>query len=354
MEYRYLGRSGLKVSTICLGTMTFSHSEGILPTQCDEETSHAILDRFVALGGNFIDTANVYSQGKSEEVIGSWLKKNHAVRKRLVIASKVRFPMDPTEPNAMGLSRKHILASVEDTLQRLGTSYIDILQMHCWDEGTPIEETLRTVAQLIQQGKVLYFGVSNVLGWQLQKIVDVSRELNLPPIVSLQAQYSLLCRWTEWELQAVCQNEGLGLLPWSPLKGGWLSGKFRRDDKSPVAGTRVAWAEETGSKLQSAPGFSAYASDEKIWELIDTLHAIAEETQHTVAQVALRWLLQKAAVPSVVIGAKTVQQLEDNIKAGFSGFRLSSEQMARLDTLSEVPVPYPYEMVWRCQAPRKR
>ncbi len=196
-----------------------------------------------------------------------------------------------------------------------------------WDEGTPIEETLRTVAQLIQQGKVLYFGVSNVLGWQLQKIVDVARELGIPPIVSLQAQYSLLCRWTEWELQTVCQNEGLGLLPWSPLKvcgkphflplpakphsyhllflllsplakGGWLSGKFKRDAEAPPEGSRVAWAEETGSKLQSAPGFKAYAGDDKVWDLIDGLFTTAEETQHTVAQVALRWLLQKAAVPS--------------------------------------------------------
>jgi len=349
MEYTFLGKSGLRVSRICLGCMTFGDN-GNGAKSCDEAESHAVLDRFLELGGNFIDTANVYAAGQSEAYIGSWLKKNPEKRSSLIIATKTRFPMSKTDVNAGGLSRKHIVDSVNASLARLQTDYIDVLQMHCWDDGTPIEETLGTVGDLIRSGKIHYFGVSNVTGWQLQKIVDTAARMGLPPIVSLQAQYSLLCRWTEWELQAVCKNEGLALMPWSPLKGGWLTGKITRD-KAPED-SRVAWAESTGSKLQSAPGFSSFSKDESVWTLLDTLSAIAKETSRSVPQVSLKWLLQKPRVDTVVIGARTLAQLEDNCGAG-QAWELSQEQMKRLDDCSAPSVPYPYEMVWRCQAGRQ-
>eukprot|EP00051_Salpingoeca_urceolata_P015024 m.192292 g.192292 ORF g.192292 m.192292 type:complete len:364 (+) comp18265_c1_seq1:228-1319(+) len=350
MKYNYLGNTGVKVSAICLGTMTFGERGDGSPGQLSEAASHELLDKFVELGGNFIDTADVYSGGKSEEYIGTWLEKQD--RDSLVLATKLRFPTSKTDVNAVGLSRKHIIAGVDASLKRLKTPYIDLLQTHCWDEGTPIEETLGALASLVQQGKVLYVGVSNVTGWQLQKIVDTAKSLNLP-IASLQSQYNLLCRWTEWELLPVCEREGVAMLPWSPLKGGWLSGKFHRGMAEAPEGSRVAWAEQNAIKLQSAPGFAKYAKDDKIWDLTDALAEVAKETGKSVAQVSLKWLLQQAAVPSVVIGAKKISQLEDNCGAG-GEWELSAAQLQKLNDVSALDIPYPYEMVWRCQGARKR
>ncbi len=218
MEFRYMGRTGLKVSELCLGAMTFGR-------EADEATSFAMMDRFVAAGGNFIDTADVYSQGVSETIVGRWLQGQ--ARDQVVIATKARFSMGEG-PNRVGLSRKHLLHAVEDSLRRLGTDYLDLYQVHCWDPGTPLEETLSTLNQLVLQGKVRYIGVSNFKAYQLQKAIDLSRANGWEVMACLQPLYNLLDRTIEWELVEVCQNEGLGIIPWSPLRGGWLTGRYRR------------------------------------------------------------------------------------------------------------------------------
>jgi aryl-alcohol dehydrogenase-like predicted oxidoreductase len=197
MDYRYLGKTGLKVSELCLGAMTFGR-------EATEEISHKMLDQFVAAGGNFIDTADVYTRGVSEEITGRWLKKQK--RDELVIATKVRFPMGE-KPNDVGVSRKHIMAGIEASLKRLQTDYIDLYQVHCWDKGTPLEETLSTLDTLVKRGLVRYIGTSNYTGWQLQKAIDISKGMGLEPFTCLQPQYNLLCRSTEWDLIPVCETK---------------------------------------------------------------------------------------------------------------------------------------------------
>ncbi|XP_022343166.2 1-deoxyxylulose-5-phosphate synthase YajO-like [Crassostrea virginica] len=338
MEYNYLGRSGLRVSNICLGTMTFGR-EGV-----DAALSHQILDRFVALGGNFIDTANVYSRGISETIIGQWLVKQK--REGLVIATKVRGTMGEGV-NDVGLGRKHILQSCEESLKRLQTDYIDLYQIHCYDDAVPPEEWLGALRDLVTAGKVRYIGVSNLCGWQLQKVVDLCKYEKFPPIISLQQQYSLLCRHPEFEEFQVCKNEGVGVLPWSPLKGGILTGKYKRGVQPGKSEGRIGVIAQDESKaLQSAPAWSKYDSNENYWKLMAAMEKCATKAGKTVAQVALRWLLQKDVVPSVIIGATSVKQLEDNVGAA-SNWQLSKEQMDELDTLSEPDIPYPYEMIWR-------
>lgn len=299
------------------------------------------------------DTADVYQKGESERIVGRWLVKNAEKRAKLVVMTKCRGAVDPSTagPNDIGLSRLHILQACEDSLARLQTPYIDVLQAHVWDDGTPVEEQVRAFAHLIDTGKIRYYGYSNTTGWQLQKLVDTADRLGLPRPIALQQQYSLLCRQVEWEVTPVCEREGVGFLPWSPLKGGWLSGKITRESGIP-ANSRIAWAEATGSGMQSHPGYSKFKDDEKVWGLIDALQATAQEASCTVAQVAIRWLLQKKAVSSVVIGAKSVKQLADNIQA--AKVRLPDAAMAKLDEASALPVPYPYEMVNRLQAGRAR
>jgi aryl-alcohol dehydrogenase-like predicted oxidoreductase len=335
MNYRYRGKTGLKVSELCLGAMTFGR-------ETNEETSHQILDRFIETGANFIDTADVYSRGISEEIVGRWLKDK--ARDDLVIATKVRFPMGDG-PNEIGISRKHILAGVENSLRRLNTDYIDLYQVHCWDNGTPLEETLSTLDSLVKSGKVRYIGVSNFNGWQLQKALDLSRNMGWEPFSCLQPQYNLLCRSTEWELIPVCQNEGLGVIPWSPLKGGWLSGKYQRGMTAAPKGSRVEIAEEKGW----SESWSAY-NNEHTWTVLDALFAVAEDVGKTPAQVALNWLLQRPGVTAPIIGARTMAQLEDNLKA--SGWSLNEEQMAQLNQASELTLPYPYDFITRANSQR--
>jgi len=373
-DFRYIGKTGLKVSAICLGTMTFgglpiddSALPKTRPGQTDEAASHAILDRFVELGGNFIDTADVYpasgsgQMGESEEIIGTWLKKRQELRPSLVLATKVRFQTrsDPFAGgfNGGGLTRNHILWSIEQSLKRLQTNYVDLYQIHCWDNVTPIEETFKTLDTLVQNGKIRYIGVSNVTGWQLQKICDIVKALNLEPVVTLQAQYSLLSRGIELELTEVCKNEGVGILPWSPLKGGLLTGKFGRD-VVPPEGSRAAWVKDNPHKKSQACPLPDDFNNDKTHKLLEGMRAIAESKSVTdsdpitLAQVALRWVLQKPGVSSVIIGAKTISQLEDNIKS--LTLELSEEEMRELDGLSAMDIPYPYEMIWRCNNNRGR
>lgn len=325
MKYVNLGRTGLEVSALCLGAMTFGR-------ESTEEVSVEMLNRFKELGGNFIDTANVYGHGVSEEILGRWLATQH--RDEWVIATKVRFTMKDA-PNQRGLSRKHIIASAEASLRRLQTDHIDLYQIHMWHNSTPIEETLSALDTLVQQGKVRYIGASNVSGWQLQKAIDLSRQHGWSAFVCLQPLYNLLDREVEWELVPVCQNEGVGIIPWSPLRGGWLSGKFRRGMTAPLPETRVKKAEEEGW----TESWSAY-NTEQTWQIIDALLAIAEETGRSPAQVALNWLLQQPAVTAPILGARNMTQFEDNM--GAATWDLTPEQTARLTAVSDKPLPYPY------------
>ena len=336
MDYRYLGRTGLKVSELCLGAMTFGR-------ESTEAESIQMMNRFVEAGGNFIDTANVYTRGISEEIVGRWLRNRN--RDELVIATKARFPMSEG-PNDLGLSRKHLLGAVEASLRRLQTDYIDLYQVHCWDPGTPLDETLSTLDTLVRSGKVRYVGASNYSGWQLQKAIDVSRHHGWEAFSSLQPLYNLLDRSLEWELVHVCQNEGLGIIPWSPLRGGWLSGKYRRGMVAPVAGTRIEKAEQEGW----SESWSAYNTD-RTWSILDALFAVAEETGKQPAQVALRWLLQRPGVTAPIIGVRTLAHLESNL--GAAGWELSPAQMTRLTEVSEPELPYPYDFITRAATARR-
>jgi len=335
LQMRYLGRTGLKVSELCLGTMTFGR-------ETSEAGSHAMLDAFVAAGGTFIDTANVYTRGVSEEILGRWLARQP--RDEYVIATKVRFGMGPGA-NEIGLSRKHIRSSVEASLRRLQTDYIDLYQVHCWDRGTPLEETLRTLDDLVREGKVRYIGASNFTAWQLQKAIDLSRQNGWEPFTCLQPLYNLLDRYTEWELMPVCQNEGLGVIPWSPLRGGWLSGKYHRGMTAPVENTRIEAAEQSGWSER----WSVYAT-ERTWSIIDELLAIAGETGKSPAQVALNWVLHQPGVTAPIIGARTLRHLHDNL--GAAGWTLAADHMQRLSTVSAQPAPYPHDFIARAMGNR--
>lgn len=337
MQYRFLGSTGMKVSELCLGTMTFGR-------ESSEHDSHAILDRFVDAGGNFIDSADVYTQGASEEIIGRWLKNQR--RDDLVVATKVRFPMGE-KPNDQGLSRKHILAGVDASLRRLQTEYIDLYQVHAWDGAAWLPETLSTLNSLVQAGKVRYIGASNFTGWQLQKAIDLSRHMGWEPFCCLQPQYNLLERAIEWEILPVCQQEGLGVIPWSPLRGGWLSGKFRRGMTAPPTGSRIEMAEEQGW----SESWSAY-NNEHTWTVLDALLAVAEQVGKTPAQVAISWLLYRPGVTAPIIGARSVDQLESNLSA--RGWSLTPEQMSQLDQASDFSLPYyPYNPNYRSRYKRE-
>jgi aryl-alcohol dehydrogenase-like predicted oxidoreductase len=326
MDYRFLGKTGLKASELCLGAMTFGWTT-------EEEDSRRIMDRFVEAGGNFIDTADVYSGGKSEEIVGRWLKTKP--RDQMVVATKVRFPTGQG-PNDVGLSRSHILAGVEASLRRLGTDYIDLYQVHAWDSLTPLEETLSTLDSLVKSGKVRYLGASNFTGWHLQKAVETSRRMGWERFVCLQPLYNLLDRGVELELIPVCQNEGLGVISWSPLRGGWLSGRYRRGMTTPPEGTRVEMAEKRGW----GETFTDY-NTEHTWHLLDTLYAVAQEVDKTPPQVALRWLMQRPGVTAPIVAARLLRHFEDNL--GACGWSLTDDQMARLTTASDKPLPYPYD-----------
>ncbi|KAI8783011.1 1-deoxyxylulose-5-phosphate synthase YajO [Biomphalaria glabrata] len=333
----FLGQSGLKVSNLCLGTMTFGESQTGRIGQSDEDLSHQIINRFVERGGNFFDTANVYGRGTSENILGKWLERQ--TRENFIIATKVRSNMGvENNPNNVGLSRKHITSSIDASLGRLRTDYVDLFQAHAFDDGTRLEETLRTFDDLVRAGKVRYIGVSNFTGWQLQKLVDTSERLGLNPIVSLQQQYSLVCRESEFEPFQVCKTAGIGVLPWSPLKGGLLTGKVKRGVE-PTEG-RLGWSVANAkARNQTAPVLSSLS--DRTFDIIESAENIGQKYGRSVAQVALRWLLQKDVVSSVIIGARTLEQLEDNLGAG-SGWALSQEEMNLLDDLSKPSIQYPY------------
>ena len=325
MEYRTLGGSGTVVSAQCLGAMTFGH-------ESDEQTAHAQLDRFVERGGNFIDTADVYSLGRSEEIIGRWLAARPDLRDRLVIATKGRFPMGDGRNDA-GLSRTHLGRALDASLRRLGVDAVDLYQAHAWDPLTPIEETLGFFDDAVRAGKIRYAGVSNFLGWQLQTAALMAGDA--APIVTLQPQYNLLARDIELEIVDVCRNEGIGILPWSPLAGGWLTGKYDRDEQ-PTGATRLG--EDPGRGMEAYGPRNAH---ERTWRIIDAVREVAEGRGVPMSHVALAWVADRPAVTSVILGARSVAQLDENL--GAADLHLSDKETAML-TDASVPLvaDYPY------------
>jgi aryl-alcohol dehydrogenase-like predicted oxidoreductase len=323
LELRSLGRTGIRVSELCLGCMTFGR-------EADEATSKQMVDRFVDAGGNFVDTADVYTQGVSEEITGRAIK---AKRDQIVLATKVRFPMGDG-PNDVGASRRHIRLGVEASLRRLGTDWIDLYQIHCFDGRTPFEETISTLDDLVHEGKVLYVGASNYTAWQLMKAIGIAELRGWTPFSTLQPEYSLITRDIERELLPLCRNEGLAVLPWSPLGGGILTGKYQKDAPLPE-GTRGGEAE--------MPIAFTYKLDDRAWNIVDAVQKVAGETGKSAAQVALNWVVNRPGITSPIIGARNVKQLDDNL--GAVGWQLEDEQWKALAWASAFPRGYPYDFI---------
>lgn len=334
MEYRRLGQSGLKVSTLCFGTMALgepmegSASQGF---GTDEKTSFAILDRALEAGVNFLDTANVYGMGLSESTLGNWFSQGNGRRDQMVLASKFRLPVTPG-PNNTGASRINLRTSVEDSLRRMNTDRIDLYQVHVQDAETPVEETLRALEDLVRQGKVLYIGASNYAAYRMVDALWTSRHLGLPRFVSLQAQYSLVVRDAEREYTPLCEHFGVGLLAWAPLAAGFLSGKYRQGQAPPEA-TRLAVENGRLSELDTP----------RNWRVLAEVEAVARELNATPAQVSLVWLLHKKAVTSVVFGARSVSQFDENVKA--AALKLDAAQLKRLDDAGALVPGTPYAFI---------
>jgi aryl-alcohol dehydrogenase-like predicted oxidoreductase len=327
MEYRLLGSSGCAVSALALGTLTFGN-------ETSEAGSFAQLDRFTETGGTLVDTADVYADGRSEQIIGRWLASRVDGRDRVVIATKGRFPTSDG-PNGHGLSRRHLTAALDASLRRLGVETIDLYQLHGWDPLTPVEETVRFLDDAARAGKILYFGLSNFLGYQIQKYVDLADRHGLIRPVTVQPQYSLLARAIEWEIVPACQGGGLGLLPWSPLASGWLTGKYSRDTPPPD-GTRLSDQMDQGMRIWNERG-----RVERDWQVIDAVRKVAGGRGSSMSQVAVAWVLARPAVSSVILGARTLTQLEDNLAA--ARLTLSEEETRLLDAASDPGAPdYPY------------
>jgi aryl-alcohol dehydrogenase-like predicted oxidoreductase len=324
MEYRLLGRSGLKVSTITMGTMTFGGRAKIGDT--DLKSAQRQIDLCLDAGVNLIDTANVYSGGKSEEIIGEAMTGGR--RNRALIATKVRFRMGEG-PNNNGLSRWHIIQQAEESLKRLKTDVIDLYQVHQWDGSTPLEETMEALDTLVTQGKVRYVGCSNYSGWHIMKALGVSQAHNYQRFVSQQIHYTLHAREAEYELVPITLDQGLGILVWSPIAGGLLSGKFRRNKPVPEG------ARHTGGHAEP-PVYDW----EKLYDIIDVIMSVAEEHNVSGAQVALAWLLQSPGVTSVIVGGRNEAQFKDNLAA--ADLKLTEHQVKRLNEVSQPTLMYPY------------
>ena len=326
MEYRKLGRTGLMVSELCLGTMTFGN-------EADEQTSKSVTDRFVEAGGNFLDTANVYSKGISEEITGRVIRD---YREDVVLATKFRFPMGEG-PNDSGASRKHIISACEASLRRLDTDYIDLYQIHCWDSSSPIEETLSALDDLVRAGKVRYIGCSNFTGWQIEKSVRVSEREGLARFDCVQPQYSLVVRDIEHEVLPASREEGLGVIPWSPLAGGFLSGKYSREDAPPENTRMASWVDT----------WKRHATPEK-FDIVDRVCEIANSRGKEPAQIALSWVKDRPGVTSPIFGARNVEQLDKNL--GVIGWSLEEQDLNLLEEVSALPYAYPYNMIARANA----
>ncbi|THD46017.1 MAG: aldo/keto reductase [Bradyrhizobium sp.] len=326
MEYRQLGNSGLKVSTLTLGTMTFGGHGGFAKVgSISLAEARRLIDLVADAGVNLIDTADVYSAGHAEEIIGEALggKRPHG----LLIASKARFTMGPG-PNDKGLSRWHLIRAAEASLKRLRTDVIDLYQVHQWDGLTPLEETLEALDTLVRSGKVRYVGCSNFSGWHLMKALEIARREGRIPFVSQQIHYTLQAREAEYELIPISIDQKLGVLVWSPLAGGLLSGKHRRGKTAADSRLAAGWKEPP------------IADENKLWAIVDELVAIADARKVSGAQVALAWLLGRPAVTTIVIGGRSEAQIKDNLAA--ANLTLTAEERARLDKVSQPTLLYPY------------
>jgi len=325
-HYVTLGRSGLRVSPLCLGAMTFGKEWG-WGSEPDEATR--ILDRFLERGGNFIDTANGYTKGHSEVIIGEHLAHDRSKRDRVVIATKFVTNLFLGDPNGGGASRKAIIAQCEESLRRLRTDYIDLYWMHAWDRTTPIEETMRALDTLVEQGKVRYLGFSDTPAWKVAEAQTLARLRDWAPLVALQIEYSLLQRTVEAELVPMALELGLGITPWGPLRGGALSGKYKREDRGKHQAGR-------GARVTNY-------LDDRTFDLLDLMASIAKAHGSTVARVALAWVQGRSGVASTIIGARTLEQLDDNL--GALEVKLSAEQVASLEQASKPSLPFPADML---------
>ncbi len=335
MEHRKLGRSGLDVSRLALGAMTFGESRGFMKgvTSPDEE-ARRVLDRALDAGIDTVDTANVYSEGRSEELLGRWLEGK---RDRVVLATKCRFPTSGVDlakagPHEAGLSRKAILRACEDSLRRLRTDHVDLYQVHMQDRSVPVEETLSALTDLVRQGKARYVGCSNYAGYRLVESLWAADRRNLERYVSIQLQWSLVFRDCERELVPAARAFGLGTLVWSPLARGFLSGKYERG-RPPPEGARLASWGDTWNTIDVP----------RSWAVLDAVRAMASRRGTTPAAVSLAWLLAKPEASAVIVGARTVRQLEENLAA--LEVRLAPEEVAELDRVSEPPWGYPYSFI---------
>ncbi len=327
MQYRKLGNSGAVVSSQTLGTMTFG-------AEADEATSFQLMDDYFAAGGNFLDTADVYSAGTSEEIVGRWLKARPEAARQVMITTKGRFPMG-NGPNDLGLSRRHLNIALDSSLRRLGVEHIDLYQMHAFDALTPLEETLRFLDDSIRNGKIAYYGFSNFIGWQLTKAVFLAKIGNLAPPITLQPHYNLLVRDIEHEIVPAALDANIGLLPWSPLGGGWLTGKYKRD-QLPTGATRLGENPNRGQE-----SYGPRNEQERTWRIIGALEEASKAVGKSMAQVALAWVAGRPAVSSVILGARTREQLSDNLAA--ADLMLPAEIAEKLTEVSApVQADYPY------------
>ena len=324
-QYITLGRSGLRVSPLCLGAMTFGE---VLGWGSSVEESQQIIDRFIELGGNFIDTANLYTKTHSEKIIGDHIGRHSARRDRLVIATKFSGNLHPGDPNGGGSGRKSVVAACENSLRRLQTDYIDLYWLHNWDVHTPIEETLAALEDLVRAGKVRYIGVSDTPAWKIAQANVIAHFRGWSAFIGLQIEYSLLERTVEQELVPMALEFGLGITPWSPLKSGVLSGKYTRQNAGQIKADRGLFAD-------------AHLT-EKAYAIVDELQLIAKAHESTVARVALAWVQGRPGVTSTIIGARRLAQLEDNVKA--LEVKLSVDELNRLETLTKPTLGFPQSM----------
>lgn len=333
MRYRPLGRTGQFVSEICLGTMTFSGGAGFWRAigMLEQAASTALVERALEAGVNFIDTANVYSEGQSEVHLGQALRDLGVKREDVIIATKVRGKMG-TGPNAVGLSRGHIMDQIAGSLKRLGLDHVDLYQIHGFDPVTPIEETLRALDDCVSRGLVRTIGCSNLAAWQIMKALGISERRGWARFETVQAYYSIAGRDLEREIIPLVEDQGLGVMVWSPLAGGFLSGKFTRDSKGDNDSRRTAFDFPPVDK-------------ERAYDIIDAMAPIAKAHDSSIARVALAWLLQRKGVMSVIIGAKTIEQLNDNLAA--ADLALSAEEVSALDAVSALKPEYPGWMLAR-------
>jgi aryl-alcohol dehydrogenase-like predicted oxidoreductase len=331
MDYRYLGYSGFKVPALGFGTGTFGGKGPLFSAWGNTDVTEAkrLVDICLEAGAHLFDSADVYSDGASESILGAALKGR---REQAIVSTKISLRAGDG-PNDVGASRHHLIGGVERALKRLGTDYIDLLQLHHFDAMTPVEQVMSTLDELVRAGKVRYLGASNFSGWQLMKSQAAAERHGRARFVANQTYYSLVGRDYEWELMPLGLDQGIGAIVWSPLGWGRLSGKIRRGQPLP-----------SGSRLHETAGFAPPVDEERLYRVVDALDAVAAETGKSVPQIALNWLLQRPSVSSVLIGARNEQQLRDNL--GAIGWALDAAQVARLDAASAVMPPYPYYPYW--------